>query len=94
MDFSQVIPPGVGIASASLAILTNNSALADASADWSGPSDPHDPGFFDASIEGRAVYCQMTGGVAGKDYRFVWTVVDTDGNEMARTALLLCSPTS
>lgn len=94
MDFSTVLPPGVGIVSASLFIATNTDQPQDASDDWSGRRDPGVAGFFDASIEGRTVYLQLSGGKNGVDYRFTWTVIDTDGNEIPRAGMLLCAATS
>lgn len=95
MDFSAIIPPGVGIEGASLFIETNTALSTDASADWSGPPhDPSNPQAFEPSILGRVVYAQMSGGVLGKDYRFIWIALDTQGNNWPRTGLLLCAPTS
>jgi hypothetical protein len=90
---SAIIPPGVGISSAQLLIQTNTVPPQDAHADWSGPAGTPAP-WFAGNVVGRAVYSTMTGGVSGKDYQFTWQVVDTTGNTWARTALLLCAPTS
>ena len=85
IDFSFIVPPGVGLRSGSLAILTNTAAPADASADWTiGP----------VTVRGRALYAMLTGGVAGTDYQLKFTAVDTAGNTWPRTALILCADTS
>lgn len=85
LDFSFVIPPGVGLQSGSLAILTNTAAPIDASADWTiGP----------VTVRGRALYAMLSGGVAGKDYQLKFTAVDTAGRTWPRTALVLCADTS
>jgi hypothetical protein len=85
VDFSFVIPPGVGIQSGTLAILTNTAAPTDASADWTiGP----------VMVRGRALYAMLSGGVAGKDYQLKFTAVDTAGRTWPRTALVLCADTS
>ena len=85
IDFSFVIPPGVGIASGSLQILTNTAAPVDASTDWKiGP----------VSVRERALYAMLSGGVAGTDYQLKFTAVDTAGNTWPRTALVLCADTS
>lgn len=85
LDFSFVIPPGVGLQSGSLAILTNTAAPIDASADWTiGP----------VTVRGRALYAMLSGGVAGKDYQLKFTAVDTAGRTWPRTALILCADTS
>jgi hypothetical protein len=85
IDFSFVIPPGVGIQSGTLAILTNTAAPIDATADWTiGP----------VMVRGRALYAMLSGGVAGKDYQLKFTAVDTAGRTWPRTALVLCADTS
>jgi hypothetical protein len=86
LDYSFVIPPGVGISAVTLKIYTNTTPMNDASADWTIVSGP--------SILGRAVYVLMTGGVSGTDYRLIWTATDTTNNTWRRTALLLCAETS
>jgi hypothetical protein len=93
IDMSNIIPPGVGITAATLQILTNTAAPQDASGDWTGAAGGA-PGIFTAQIVGRAVYATMRGGVLSRDYQFIWTVDDTDGNLWVRTALLLCAQTS
>jgi hypothetical protein len=85
LDFSFVVPVGVGIESGTLAIQTNTAAPVDASADWTiGP----------VTVRGRALYAMLTGGVAGTDYQLKFTAVDTAGNTWPRTALILCADTS
>lgn len=94
MDYSAVIPPGVGITSASLRIQTNTVQPNNAFGDWEGPNDPGVPEDFDCTVRGRVAYVSLAGGVEGTDYQFVWTVIDTMGNVWPRTALLLCARTS
>ena len=85
IDFSFIVPVGVGLASGTLAILTNTAAPIDASADWTiGP----------VTVRGRALYAMLAGGVAGTDYQLEFTAVDTAGNKWPRTALVLCANTS
>lgn len=85
LDYSALIPPGVGITSGSLAIFTNTVAPAPADSDWSkGP----------VAVAGRAIYAMLGGGIAGKDYQLIWTAVDTEGNTWPRTCLCLVSRTS
>ena len=85
LDFSSILPVGVGLESGALAILTNTAAPADASDDWQ---------IGAVTVRGRAVYAMLSGGVSGKDYQFRWTANDTAGNVWARTALVLCAETS
>jgi hypothetical protein len=85
IDFSFVIPPGVGLLSGTLAILTNSAAPIDASADWT---------IGAVMVRGRALYAMLSGGVAGTDYQLKFTAVDTAGNTWPRTALVLCAETS
>lgn len=95
MDFSAVIPPGVGITDGSLFIQTNRAASVEAGGDFASPdADPSNPGFFIGHVVGRSIYVFLNGGVEGRDYRMTWTVEDTNGNVWPRTALMLCAPTS
>lgn len=85
MSFEYVIPPGVGIVSGELDILTNTVEPEDATADWSqGP----------VTVRGRVVYANLSGGVDGTDYQLRWTANDTDGNVWVRTGLCLVANTS
>jgi hypothetical protein len=84
LDFSYLIPPGVGIASGSLAIYTNTVAPVLSSDFTIGP----------VLITGRIIYSQLQGGVDGTDYQLRFNVIDTQGNDWTRTALVLCSETS
>ena len=85
VDFSFVIPPGIGIESGSLSILTNTATPVDASDQWTiGP----------VMVRGRALYAMLAGGVAGTDYQLKFTALDTAGNTWPRTALVLCAETS
>jgi hypothetical protein len=86
MDFSMVIPPGVGINTGSVDIWTNRPGnVVEASADWSIGS---------VIVRGRALYCTLSGGVLGMDYQIRWTATDTDGNVWPRIATVLCAYTS
>ena len=85
LDFSFVVPPGVGLASGTLAIYSNTATPAASDSDFViGP----------VTVRGRALYAHLSGGVAGKDYQLRWTATDTDGNSWPRTALVLCAETS
>ena len=84
-DFAPLLPPGVGVVSGSLAIMTNVALPQAADSDWTvGP----------VTVEGRAVYATLAGGVSGRDYQLLWTATDTAGNIWPRTALVLVAPTS
>jgi hypothetical protein len=85
LDFSFILPVGVGVKSGTLAIQTNTANPVDASADWTmGP----------VTIRGRAIYAMLSGGVSGTDYQLKWTATDSAGNVWPRTALVLCGDTS
>lgn len=85
LDFSPIVPVGVGLAGGTVAILTNVATPADASADWQiGPVE----------VRGRALYAMLSGGVSGVDYQILWTAVDSQGNKWPRTTLVLCGATS
>ena len=85
IDFSFIVPPGVGLSSGSLAIFTNTAAPVPADADWQKGA---------VNVRGRALYAMLSGGVAGTDYQLKFTAVDTAGNTWPRTALILCADTS
>jgi len=84
MDFSYVIPPGIGIQSGALAIFTNVAS----------PLASTDFTVGQVTIRGRVLYAALSGGVDGKDYQLRWSATDTSGNVFPRTALLLCAQTS
>ena len=85
MDYSFVLPPGIGISSGTLEIWKNtNPAVA-------APSDFTVEG---VQNRGRALYCRVSGGVEGTDYQLRWSATDTEGNVWPRTALVLCAQTS
>jgi len=85
LDYSFVIPIGVGIETASLDVFTNTANPLPA-------DDDFDLG--EVTVRGRVVYCSISGGVEGRDYQLRWTATDTDGNVWPRTAMLLCAQTS
>lgn len=85
MDFSFVVPPGVGIASGSLSIWENVIPPVAADGDWTEGA---------VNVLGRVLYATLSGGVEGKDYQIRWIATDTDGNQWPRTALQLCAQTS
>jgi len=86
LDFSNILPPGVGIQSGALAIQKNTvppSAIAPG--EWT---------LTNITVEGRRIYATLFGGLAGTDYRLNWGAVDTVGGNWLRTVLLLCAQTS
>ena len=84
IDFSRLLPIGVGIKSGTIQVQTNTATPADASANWTiGP----------VTVQGRVLFASLSGGVSGTDYRIVWTVTDTAGDVWVRTTLVLCAPT-
>jgi hypothetical protein len=85
MDFSAVVPVGIGIASFILKIFTNTQPPVAADADWTTTT---------GYIRGRAVFENLSGGVSGKDYLLQWTVTDSRSNVWIRTAALLCTSTA
>lgn len=103
MDFSAVIPPGVGIQFGTLGIATNTATPADASKDWTVLDAPQswkniglvvETQVWEVNVRGRVLYATLRGGQSGTDYQITWTAHDTDGNVWPRTALCLCSLTS
>jgi hypothetical protein len=84
LDYSAIIPYGVGIASGTLEIVTNTNPV-EAQSDWTQGT---------VQIIGRRVYCDCSGGVEGTDYQIRWTATDTQGNTWPRTCLVLCAQTN
>lgn len=84
LDYSFIIPVGVGIAGGAVSIMTNT-------------ADPVDDGSWTIGaieVRGRAVYAMLSGGVPGVDYQVRWIAYDTQGNAWPRTTLVLCAETS
>lgn len=85
LDFSFVVPVGVGVESGTLTIFKNDAVQTPAAGDWTiGP----------VTVRGRALYATLSGGVSGTDYQLKWTAVDSQGNAWPRTTLVLCADTS
>jgi hypothetical protein len=85
LDFSAILPPGVGLASGLLTLTSNTVPPAPVPGDFvQGP----------VQINGRRLYASLSGGVTAKDYRLTWAGVDSLGNNWVRTCLLLCAQTS
>ena len=85
MDFSAIIPLGIGIASGTLQIFTNTVPPALDTTAWT---------IGAVSWRDRALYATLSGGVGGTDYILRWVATDTNGNIWPRSALVLCSLTS
>jgi hypothetical protein len=85
LDFSAIIPVGVGVKSGTLSIATNVGNSQPADGDWEiGP----------VLVRGRSIYANLTGGVLGIDYMLQWVATDTNGDVWPRVALILCAYTS
>ena len=85
MDYSFVIPAGVGICEGCLEIFTNTVPPHEADDDWN---------CDEVRVRGRALFARLRGGHSGTDYQLRWTATDTEGNVWPRTALCLCADTS
>jgi hypothetical protein len=89
MSFEYIIPPGVGIASASVFVLYNQ---------VSSPGPAADTLILlgKVQIRGRVLYAPITATPEAEalDFQIQWNANDTQGNVWWRTALLLCSVTS
>jgi hypothetical protein len=85
LDFSAVVPVGVGLSQGQLDIFTNTVPPIVADADWQKGA---------VSVQGRVLYATLSGGVTGTDYLLRWTATDTDGNIWPRTGMILVGPTS
>lgn len=85
IDYSAVIPRGIVIEQAYLRIFTNVFEPAEVTSDWL---------ISDMRIDDRIAHAFLTGGVEGTDYQFRWLIVDSAGNTLPRTVLVLCAQTS
>ena len=79
-----MLPAGAVITTATLTILLNQSPTLPTSDFTQQP----------VQIDGRQVWCTITGGVPGTDYQCRWTITDSLQNNWIRTATLLCAETS
>ena len=84
LDYSNIIPLGITLESATLTIESNTVP----------PQPSTDFTMGPVTTNGRRVYCQLSGGVAANDYRLTWTAADSLGNTWPRSTLLLCAATS
>lgn len=86
VDFSNILPPGVGLSQPAVQIQTNTVPPGLASGITTGSG----------GFQGRMVWITITGGTAGQDYIITWTVSDTSAapNTWVISVLLLCAATS
>lgn len=88
MDFSAIIPPGVGISLGQCAAWRNAFPRV--------PAPLNELVVGNVQIVGRTLiaFIEAFGPAQGNDYQLEWTAFDTQGNVWPRTGLLLVSPTS
>lgn len=84
VDFSNILPPGVGLSQPGVIVLTNTVPP--------GLAQGITPGA--GGFRGRIAWITISGGVSGQDYIIQWTVADTASNTWIVSALLLCAATS
>lgn len=84
VDFSAMLPPGIGLTMPAIQIQTNTVPPGLASGITTSGG----------GFAGRRVWITITGGTNGQDYLITWTVSDTTGNLWVRTFTLLCARTS
>jgi hypothetical protein len=97
MDFSFILPKGVGIDHGTLELWTNSNPPYPANDDWVfGPPGPASLTRTDpiVVVRDRTLYAKLGGGVDGVDYLLVWTAYDTEGNVWPRSAAVLVADTS
>lgn len=86
MDFSRIIPAGMGISvNSAPKIFTNTQPPVAADSDWTVGA---------IYARGRSAFAILSGGKPGVDYLLQWTVVDSRNNTWVRSAAVLCAPTS
>ena len=86
MDYSNVIPPGVGIDIGECGAWTNNANPV--------PTTLLTVG--DVSIVGRTLiaFIESSNAAEGIDFQIRWIAFDSEGGVWPRTALVLCAQTS
>ena len=84
LDYSAILPPGVGLTSGSLTIVINTNPVEPQTA-WTQGA---------VTAIGRRLYCALSGGTEGTDYQFRWSGVDSLGNTWPRTCYVLCAQAS
>lgn len=84
VDFSNMLPPGVGLSQPGVQIQTNTTP----------PGVALGITTSGGGFKGRQVWITISGGVAGTDYVITWTVSDTQQNSWVISVLLLCARTS
>jgi hypothetical protein len=100
MDYSFILPKGVGITRGTLEIWTNSNPPYPADQDWDFFPNPATRQGWEQGllavvlVRDRTLYCKLGGGVDGVDYLFVWTAYDTEGNVWPRSAAVLVADTS
>jgi hypothetical protein len=85
LDYSFVIPVGVGITSGEVHVWTNTVEPQLADTDFT---------IGEVQVLGRTIYAMLSGGQDGHDYQVRWKAIDTEANVWPRTCLLLVAQTS
>ena len=84
LDFANILPLGVTLASGALTVEYNTVP----------PLPQTDFTVGPVTATGRRLYASLAGGLSGKDYRLTWIGDDSLGNQWPRACLLLCAATS
>jgi hypothetical protein len=84
LDYSHILPPGIGLASATIAQFINTNP----------PTATTDFTLGTPTTRGRNVWATISGGTPGTDYQIRWTAIDSVGNTWPRTTLILVADTS
>lgn len=84
VDFSNILPPGVGLSQPAIQFFTNTTPPGIATGITSSGG----------GFRGRMAWITIAGGVAGTDYLIQWTLIDSQNNTWIVTVLLMCAATS
>lgn len=84
VDFSNILPPGMGLSQPGVVINTNTVP----------PGIATGITATGGGFAGRMVWITIAGGISGTDYLITWTVSDSANNIWIITATLLCAATS
>ena len=83
IDYANILPPGAGLTSGAISIVTNTNPVQPTS-DFS--TEP-------VIAQGRRLYCAIAGGTGGTDYQLRFVATDSTQAVWPRTFLLLCAQT-
>jgi hypothetical protein len=90
IDFSTLLPLGVGITDAWVTVYKNLNPWVWVNDTYGTTSTPDELAVSDLLIRGRRVYVAVWNGVPGTDYVILWNISDTLTNDWQQATYVLC----